>query len=69
MKCACSFGKLDVDKKSCTSKEAYKIVSTRCEKSVCVCIPILVTTFPKRLSGMEPLPHTPGAVRPSSLCL
>ena len=34
-----------------------------------VCIPILVTTFPEWLSGMEPLPHTPGAVRPSSLCL
>ena len=36
---------------------------------VCVCIPILVTTFPEWLSGTEPLPHTPGAVRPSSLCL
>ena len=36
---------------------------------VWVCIPILVTTFPERLSGTEPLPHTPGAVRPSSLCL
>ena len=31
-----------------------------------VCIPILVTTFPEWLSGTEPLPHTPGAVRPSS---
>ena len=38
--------------------------STSC---VCVCIPILVTTFPEWLSGTEPLPHTPGAVRPSSL--
>ena len=38
-------------------------------RSVCVCIPILVTTFPQWLSGTEPLPHTPGAVRPSSLCL
>ena len=37
------------------------------ESCVCVCIPILVTTFPEWLS--EPLPHTPGAVRPSSLCL
>ena len=37
--------------------------------NVCVCIPILVTTFPEWLSGTEPLPHTPGAVRPSSLCL
>ena len=36
---------------------------------VCVCIPILVTTFPGWLSGTEPLPHKPGAVRPSSLCL
>ena len=36
---------------------------------VCVCVPILVTTFPEWLSGMEPLPHTSGAVRPSSLCL
>ena len=35
---------------------------------VCVCIPILVTTFPEWLSGTEPLPHTTGAVRPSSLC-
>ena len=34
-----------------------------------VCIPILVTMFPEWLSGTEPLPHTPGAVRPSSLCL
>ena len=36
---------------------------------VCVCVPILVTRLPEWLSGMEPLPHTPGAVRPSSLCL
>ena len=36
---------------------------------VCVCIPILVKTFPEWLIGTEPLPHTPGAVRPSSLCL
>ena len=35
---------------------------------VCVCIPILVTTFPEWLSGTEPLPHTPGAVCPSPLC-
>ena len=34
----------------------------------CVCIPILVTTFPEWLSGTEPLPHTPGDVRPST-CL
>ena len=33
-----------------------------------MCIPILVTTFPEWLSGTEPLPHTPGAVRPSLLC-
>ena len=39
----------------------------QCHKK-CVCIPILVTTFPEWLSGTEPLPHTPGAVRPSSLC-
>ena len=39
------------------------------ETIVCVCIPILVTTFPEWLCGTEPLPHTPGAVRPSSLCL
>ena len=31
--------------------------------------PILVTTFAEWLSGTEPLPHTPGAVRPFSLCL
>ena len=36
---------------------------------VCVCIPILVTMFPEWLRGTEPLLHTPGAVRPSSLCL
>ena len=38
---------------------------------MCVCIPILVMTFPEWLSGMEPLPHTPtpGAVHPSSLLL
>ena len=36
---------------------------------VCVCISILVTTFPEWLGGTEPLPHTPGAVRPSSVCL
>ena len=34
---------------------------------MCVCIPILVTTFPVCLSGTEPLPHTPGAVRQSVL--
>ena len=31
-----------------------------------MCIPILVMTFPEWLSGTEPLPHTPGAVRPST---
>ena len=36
---------------------------------MCVCIPILVRTFPEWLSGTEPLPHTPGAVCLSSLCL
>ena len=40
-----------------------------CQKYVCVCIPIRVTTFPEWLSGKEPLPHTPGPVCPSSLCL
>ena len=35
----------------------------------CVCIPVLVTTFPEWLSGKEPWPRTPGAVRPSSSCL
>ena len=30
--------------------------------SVCVCTPILVTTFLEWLSGTEPLPHTPGAI-------
>ena len=29
---------------------------------LCVCVPILVTTFPEWLSGTKPLPHTPGAV-------
>ena len=33
---------------------------------VSVCIPILETKFPEWLSGSEPLPHTPGAVRQSS---
>ena len=35
---------------------------SRYKDNVCVCIPILVTTFPEWLSGTEPLPHTPGAV-------
>ena len=35
----------------------------------CVCNPFLVTTFPEWLSGKEPYPRTPGAVRLSSLCL
>ena len=43
--------------------------SKKISQLLCVCIPILVTTFPEWLSGTEPLPHTPGAVRPSSLCL
>ena len=41
--------------------------NTEISVCVCVCIPILVTTFPEWLSGTEPLPHTPGAVRPSSV--
>ena len=36
---------------------------------VTVCIPILVMTFPEWFSGTGPWPRTPGAVRPSSLCL
>ena len=36
-------------------------------KLACVCVPILITTFPKWLSGTESLQHTPGAVRLSSL--
>ena len=36
---------------------------------VCVCIPILVKTFPGWLSCTEPLLHTPGGMCPSSLCL
>ena len=39
------------------------------ENYVCVCIPILVTMLPEWLSRTEPLPHTPGTVRPSWLCL
>ena len=35
----------------------------------CLCIPIFVTMFPEWLSGTEPWPRTPGAVRPSLLCL
>ena len=34
----------------------------------CVCISILVMMFPEWLSGTEPLLHTPGVVRQSSLC-
>ena len=30
---------------------------------MCVCVPILVTTFPEWLKDTEPLPHTPGTVR------
>ena len=33
--------------------------------SLCMCIPILVTTFSEWLSGTEPLPHTPSTVYPS----
>ena len=48
----------------------YKLlVSGVSSKFVCVCIPILVTTFSEWLSGTEPLPHTLGAVCPSLLCL
>ena len=36
---------------------------------MCMCNPILVTTFPECLIGTEPWPHAPGAVRPSSSCL
>ena len=35
----------------------------------CVCNPILLTTFPEWLSGTQPRPGTPGAVRLSSSCL
>ena len=38
-------------------------------KTMCVCVPIVVTAFPEWLSGTEPLPHTPGAVRPSCVCV
>ena len=34
--------------------------------TMCVYNPILVTTFPERLSGTESWPRTPGAVGPSS---
>ena len=44
-----------------------RIKQTACAASCCN--PILVTTFPKWLSGMEPWTRTPGAMRPSSLCL
>ena len=36
---------------------------------VCVCNPILVTAFLEWLSGTEPWPRTPGAMRLSSSCL
>ena len=39
------------------------------DRCACVCIPILVTTFPEWLRGTEPLPHTPvPCVRPRSVC-
>ena len=44
-------------------------MSSRDKMTLSECIPILVTAFPEWFSGTEPLPHTPGAVRPSSLCL
>ena len=50
-------------------KGIQKIILLKTALKMCVCVPILVTTFPEWLSGTEPLPHTPGAVRPSSLCL
>ena len=46
-------------------RQATLYANRSCCTSVCVCIPILVTTFPKWLSDTEPLPHTPGAVCPS----
>ena len=51
------------------SESCFENTSLLFSHLVCVCVPILVTTFPEWLSGTEPLPHTPGAVRPSSLCL
>ena len=33
-----------------------------------MCIPVLATTLPEWLRGTEPLPHTPGAVRPRCFC-
>ena len=52
------------------SGDVHPLLSREILRLVCmyvfVCIPILVTTFPEWLSGTEPLPHTPGAVRPSS---
>ena len=37
--------------------------------ALAVCIPILLTTFPEWLSGMEPLPHTPApCARPRCVC-
>ena len=47
----------------------FQLSSNTSSYCVCVCNPILVTTFPEWLSCAEPLPHTPGAVRPSSSCL
>ena len=50
-------------------KVDHKKTVTSSEMCVCVCVPILAMTFPEWLSGTETLPHTPGAVRPSALCL
>ena len=48
----------------------YPLGQALCTRlTMCVCIPILVTTFPEWLRRTEPLPHTPGAVRLSSLCM
>ena len=49
--------------------DSQACIHMNCDLCVCVCILILVTTFPDWLSGTEPLPHTPGAVHQSSLCL
>ena len=57
-----------VDFVSCLTTDVSS-TEQRNNKRCCCSNPFLVTTFPEWLSGTEPWPRIPGAVRSSSLCL
>ena len=54
------------DVQKCTNEVSHHRSMSDWWEIISVCIPVLVTTFPEWLSGTEPLPLPPGAVRPSS---